>query len=214
MSSHNNYYAHIRADLFSYLDKGCNEILDVGCAEGWTGLALLQQGYASNVVGLEIHKPAADIAKSNLNEVYCADIESYDFRNLGRNRFDYVICADVLEHLRDPWELVSKIHSCLKREGKLIISLPNVRHYSISLSLLLRGSWNYVQAGILDSTHLRFFTKASAMSLFNKEEYHLDMFEAHFFGRRNTLINKLSLGVFEGILVPQWNIILAPKKKR
>ncbi len=211
MNSFIDYYSRVRVDLFRYIQKGDNEILDVGCGAGRTGSALIQQGLASNVVGVELHRPAADIARSQLNEVYCCDIEKFDFQKLGGNRFDYVICADVLEHLRDPWDITSNIHSCLKREGKLIVSLPNVRHYSVSLALLFRGRWRYTEAGILDATHLRFFTRASMMELFSKDEYQLDVCEAHFFGRMVPLANKLSVGIFEDILVPQWNIVLVSR---
>lgn len=74
--------------------------------------------------------------------------------------FDYIILADIVEHLRNPWAFLKKMRSFLKEDGKIIVSVPNVCHVS-NLWGMLHGDWEYGEAGILDSTHLRFFTKKS-----------------------------------------------------
>lgn len=211
MSGNLQYYSNIRQDLFRYIEKGENTILEFGCSEGRTGEALKKEGLAGYYVGADIHQPSVDIASTFLDEAICANLDDFDFSKLGSNRFDYVICGDVLEHLYEPWDTVSNIHDLIKPGGKLIITLPNTRHYSVSLSLLFKGNWDYRDAGILDRTHIRFFTKKTAMKLFTKEQYGLSSIVPLFWGRRDPLINKMTFSMFEGLLAPQWLLILTKR---
>jgi 2-polyprenyl-3-methyl-5-hydroxy-6-metoxy-1,4-benzoquinol methylase len=78
---------------------------------------------------------------------------------------DVILCLDVLEHLRDPWSVADKLRTLLKPGGALIASVPNARHCKVIVPLVLRGRWDYMPAGLLDRTHLRFFTRATAREL-------------------------------------------------
>ena len=77
-----------------------------------------------------------------------------------KKSFDYIILADIVEHLRDPWDFLKKVRRFLKQDGRVIVSIPNVCHVT-NLWNMLHGNWEYKEAGILDRTHLRFFTKKS-----------------------------------------------------
>ena len=205
------YYSKVREVFFHKIEKGNNTILEFGCAEGRTGAAIKKAALAEYYVGVDIHQASIDIAITLLDEAICANLDDFDFSKLGSNRFDYVICGDVLEHLYDPWNAVSEIFGLIKPDGKLIITLPNTRHYSVSGSLFFKGEWRYCDAGILDRTHIRFFTKDTLKNLFSNEQYKLCGIEPLFWGRRDSLINNMTLGIFEGLLAPQWLLVLSKR---
>ncbi len=131
-------------------------ILDVGTATGYLGARLRNRG--NYVAGIESQTEWAETARRHYDTFQLADIEEHDFPN--RQEFDYILFADVLEHLRDPVAVLRRFIPALKGSGKILISVPNVAHLIIRLSLLA-GRFDYVDRGILDKTHLRFFTLRS-----------------------------------------------------
>jgi SAM-dependent methyltransferase len=135
-------------------------ILDVGTASGYLGEVWKKSGH--HVTGIEFDPAAAVKAKENYHAFRIADIETFDFPY--RSEFDYIVFADVLEHLRDPAAVLRRCIPGLKESGKIIISLPNVANWIIRLGLLF-GKFEYTDRGILDRTHLRFFTLRSAGQL-------------------------------------------------
>ena len=148
--------------ILKLLERDCEpvSILDVGTASGYLGRIWKKSGH--HVTGIEFDGTAAEKAKENYHAFQIADIETFDFPY--RDEFDYVVFADVLEHLRDPAEVLRRCIPGLKESGKIIISLPNIANWVIRLGLLF-GRFNYVDRGILDRTHLRFFTLRSAGQL-------------------------------------------------
>ena len=133
-----------------------SKILDIGAADGYLGAILNQQGH--HLVGIEGDARLADEARPHYEKLYIADVEKLDFSQFGQ--FDYVLLADVLEHLRDPASLLRRVKKCLSSRGEIIISLPNVAHLFVRLNLFF-GRFEYRERGILDHTHLRFFTLAT-----------------------------------------------------
>jgi 2-polyprenyl-3-methyl-5-hydroxy-6-metoxy-1,4-benzoquinol methylase len=131
-------------------------ILDVGTAGGYLGAVLKQRGHF--LVGIERDAPLARQARSHYDEFHLADIETFEFPY--REEFDFVLFADVLEHLREPAAVLRRALPCLKNNGEVIVSVPNIANVVIRLELLL-GRFEYSDRGILDRTHLRFFTLAS-----------------------------------------------------
>jgi len=128
-------------------------ILDVGTANGYLGAILKTQGHS--LVGLEKDPAAAQRARPYYDCFHVADVENFEFPY--REEFDFILFADVLEHVRDPIRVLQRSLPTLKKNGELIISLPNVANIVIRLSLLA-GRFDYYERGILDKTHLRFFT--------------------------------------------------------
>ena len=128
-------------------------ILDVGCADGYLGKILQKKGHA--VTGIESHPEAAEKACAHYDVFHRADIETFPFPY--RHVFDYILFADVLEHLRDPVAVLSRSIPALKDSGKILISVPNVANWSVRLGLLF-GNFDPADRGILDRTHLHFFT--------------------------------------------------------
>ena len=204
------YYKCQRPDLIRYIKSGKNRVLDVGCAEGLLGESIKQQGLASKVVGIELFPDAAKVAASRLDHIICGDIElmSHDELELERESFDYIICGDVLEHLRDPWTTLNWLTTLLKKNGLLIASVPNVRHWSVLLPLLFQDEWKYQPQGIMDRTHLRFFTKKSAVKMLTDSGLQLVSCEgSKLRSKKDRLINLLLLGMGKAFVSMQWLLV-------
>ncbi|MBM3501196.1 MAG: glycosyltransferase, partial [Armatimonadetes bacterium] len=157
------YYHFSRPDLAELMAPEGKRLLDVGCAAGRLGEELKRRG-AAEVVGVELIPEVATEAKGRLDSVLVADVETAELP-WPEDHFDYVICGDLLEHLRDPAAVLRKLARHLKPEGEVIASLPNIRHVAV-ISELAQGRWRYRMSGILDRDHLRFFTRREARELF------------------------------------------------
>ena len=161
------------------LEKSNNrllKILDVGCSEGYLGGYLKNLGHT--VLGVEMNPKAAQKANLVLDSVYNGSIGDY-FNHHHDEKFDVILFGDVLEHIADPSQILEICHNHLSRDSFIIASLPNVAHAAIR-AMLLEGRWEYADLGILDRTHLRFFTNDSARALFEDAEYEVkDIGQVH-----------------------------------
>jgi 2-polyprenyl-3-methyl-5-hydroxy-6-metoxy-1,4-benzoquinol methylase len=202
------YYNSEKPAIVSLIPEGPNVVLDIGCATGRVGRILRDQNKASEIVGAEIFVLAAEEAAKHYDRVYGGDVELLSLPC--KEYFDYVICGDILEHLRDPWGMVEKIHDWLKRDGTLISSIPNIRYWRILRDLIVRGKWEYVEAGILDNTHLRFFTRATFLSMLRGKNYQITFDKMSVHGNKQNLFNKLTMNIFEEFLGSQ--IIVVARK--
>jgi O-antigen biosynthesis protein len=161
------YYEFPREDLLTLVPRAAVRILDVGCASGALGRGLKRQDPSRTIYGIEACAPAAQVATTNLDFVLCADAHAAMCELANDNqRFDAVIFADVLEHLVDPWAVLRLARQLLNDSGCIVSSIPNVCIAGITRALLFHGRWDYVDAGILDRTHLRFFTKSTIRQTF------------------------------------------------
>lgn len=160
-----NYYKNIRHDLIPLVPEDANCILEVGCAEGMTGNELKKRPGVF-VAGIENNKTAAELARKVLDDVIIGDIESMDIP-YSTSAFDCIIFADVLEHLVNPLDVLKKVSKHLKKDGTVIMSIPNVQFYGV-VHQLIEGNWTYQKEGILDETHLRFFTFKEIEKLVNE----------------------------------------------
>lgn len=136
------------------------DVLEVGTASGYLSSELAKLG--CNVTGIEEDPEMAQLARQFCREMLVDNVESMDFSRL--SRYDAIIFGDVLEHLRNPRAVLERLSSLLKPGGRILISLPNVANIWVRLNLLL-GRFNYSRVGILDETHLRFFTLKTAKQL-------------------------------------------------
>ena len=166
---HSTYYEFTRPEVIELVRPKGLRILDVGCASGAMGAAMLEQG-ATEVYGIEPQYGPAQIAKARLSRVFEGSVEqamasSWLEQQQFARKFDCVTCADVLEHLVDPWSVLRSLVQCLRPGGAVVVSIPNVAHHSVLLPLLARREWQYEDAGVLDRTHLRFFTRKSALRM-------------------------------------------------
>jgi O-antigen biosynthesis protein len=165
------YFQDPRPDVQAVVAARDKRILDVGCAAGALGQALKAAG-AREVIGVERFETAAAQARHVLDAVYVGDIDHF-VPPVEEASFDYVIFADVLEHTVDPWQVLERYQRFLKPDGRMVVSLPNIRHYAI-LGRLLFNRWDYRESGILDRTHLRFFTLPTIRALFAHAGLHIE----------------------------------------
>jgi methionine biosynthesis protein MetW len=159
-------YETPRADVQELVPLRARRILDLGCASGALGAALKARQDAT-VVGVEMDEVYAESARRRIDRVVVADLDQLDsttqLNELGR--FDCVIAADVLEHLRDPWSVFAAATDLLGDGGVAVVSLPNVRYWQTFWELGRRGSWPLHDAGVFDRSHLRWFTLHDAVAL-------------------------------------------------
>ena len=142
------------------------DVLDVGTATGYVPKVLVRRG--CRVTGIELNTEAARQAEEHCERIIVGDVESLDLDEaLGEERFDVILFGDVLEHLKDPLEVLRRFKKFLKPEGYAVASVPNIAHGSVRLALM-QGNFQYRPLGLLDSTHLRFFTRESMEQLFNE----------------------------------------------
>jgi GT2 family glycosyltransferase len=166
-----SYYTFPRERLFDQIPAQAGRVLEVGCGAGVLGERLKLSGKAAHVTGIELSGHAAALARSRLDAVRVGDIESMPLDSL-KGQFDTLVVADVLEHLRDPWAALFRLRDCLKDGGTVVASIPNIAHYKI-IKKLLFTDWRYEPGGILDHTHLRFFTRGSIEDLFRNAGFEI-----------------------------------------
>jgi 2-polyprenyl-3-methyl-5-hydroxy-6-metoxy-1,4-benzoquinol methylase len=195
------YYTHEKAWMVPFVKEGPNVVFDLGCASGMLGSKLLAGGRAKEIFGAEIFKPAAEAAAKVYKQVHIGDIEEMQLDYAGT--FDYVICGDILEHLKDPYKVLKRIHNWLKPGGSVLVCVPDVRNFRVLRDLVFRGDWEYVSSGILDGTHLRFFTRRSCQRMLQEAGFEIYHAEMIIYGPKKTLFNKATLGVFEEFLATQ-----------
>ncbi len=162
--AHDPYPGGARREMLERIDQG-SEVLDVGCWSGAIG-AFLGRERAAVVDGVEPELEMAACAASHYRSVYRSTIEQAmeELMTERRHSYDSLLFLDVLEHLVDPRGVLIASHELLRPGGTMLISIPNVAHWSLRLELL-RGRWHYRDNGLLDRTHLRFFTKSTALEL-------------------------------------------------
>ncbi len=203
-----NYYSNIRYDIINLINcSNCN-ILELGCGNGETLLELKRQGKAKFIAGIDI----VDLGKKEkLDKFILGDIEEIEL-DIFHNYFDVIICADVLEHLKDPWDVVKILKNLLKKDGILIASIPNIREIKTLISIALKGDFKYSDSGILDKTHLRFFCKKNILELFEQAGFEVIKITNNLNPKSKRFIfNLITFGMFEEFLTVQY--LLVAKRK-
>ena len=145
------------------------DVCELGCSTGYMSRVLREQG--CRVVGIELDPQAASRAAEYCDDVIVGDLDALDLdRALSGREFDVIVAADVLEHLKDPVQVLRSLRKHLRLDGCVVASLPNIAHGSVRLALL-NGSFAYTETGLLDKTHLRFFTRSSLDELFESAAF-------------------------------------------
>ena len=141
MNLSGDYYSKDRSELLDLMPSvAMAKILDIGCGAGRLGKTLKERGCES-IYGIEPVVEAAQIAESIYDKVFISDIESA-WKELPTDFFDIIICADVLEHLKDPWDILGKLKTSLRQDGSIVASIPNIRNGKV-IGRLLQGEFGY-----------------------------------------------------------------------
>lgn len=202
-----DYYQNDRRDINRLIPPGARFILDVGCGRGTLGKVLREKIENVIVWGVEINEEIAREAEKNLDRVIVDNIEKEnDFFDETTN-FDCIIFADVLEHLQDPWAVLKRFHRHCSPQGRIICSIPNVRHYKI-IKDLLRGRWLYREDDILDQSHLRFFTRATIRNMLGIAGFEVEKIELKKKGSPlMNFLNRLFCNKLDELLTHQYLVV-------
>lgn len=157
----------VHADVVQLVPEG-SRVLELGPATGYMSRVFRDRG--CTVVGIELDPAMAERARGSCERLVIGDLDTLDLSSeLGDERFDAIVAADVIEHLKDPLEALRRLRPFLSEDGCFVISIPNIAHGSVRLALL-SGHFDYQKRGLLDSTHLRFFTRDTFGQLLDEAE--------------------------------------------
>jgi 2-polyprenyl-3-methyl-5-hydroxy-6-metoxy-1,4-benzoquinol methylase len=176
MSLPDEYFAGMRADVAALVPRQAARVLDVGCGFGALGRLLAQRGCV--VHGIERNPEAARHLDGTYARYLIGDVER-SAHALEGERYDCIVFADILEHLVDPWTALARYSELLAPGGSVVASIPNIRNIAILLELAVRGRWHYRDTGLLDRTHLRFFTRAEIQELFRSARLSIERMDAN-----------------------------------
>ena len=159
------YHNQVRADVAPFVPRSGGTLVDIGGGTGATAAHMKRLGLADRVGVVDAVAGTAhpDVDFSRVADL--ADPAAVQAVAEAEGPFRTILCLDILEHLVDPWALVAQLHEVLEPGGQIVASIPNVRHYRVSGGLFLGDRWNLTDAGVLDRTHLRFFTRRTAVDL-------------------------------------------------
>ena len=199
-------YDEERPEIVELVPSSTRRLLDVGCATGRFAAELRGRFPEIELWGIDPTPP--DNAAASI----------FDQRIVGRfpddlpadEQFDCIVFNDVLEHMAEPWDALRRTHSLLRPRAAVIASIPNVRHIWVLRQLVLHGRWDYTSSGILDRTHLRFFTRATAGELFTTTGYHIErVAPIRIVGNTGkiALVNKLLRGRLNDLFTERYAIV-------
>lgn len=207
-----DYFSAARKEILDLMPVFSDRVLEIGCGSGQTLELIKHLKLCEKTVGIELFEQAAQNARTRADEVHHLDIEKDELpSDLGQ--FDLILILDVLEHLIDPWAVLHRIQSShLKPGGKIIISLPNARHFTCVIPLLLNGDFNYQERGILDKTHLRFFTRKSGIKMLHDAGLSIEKVKCTSLDKslNSGKLNALTFGIFSEFLTSQFIYLARP----
>lgn len=164
-----NYYSKVRQEMMKYLPVGAKKVIDVGCGNG-TFAHAIKENSGAEVWGIEYTREGALEAEKVIDKVFSGSCEE-NLDQLPDHYFDVAFFNDVLEHMPDPSSVLHKFRAKLSPGGILISSIPNIRYHNALLPILLQKDFQYKRGGVMDYTHLRFFTSKSIKRMFSEQGY-------------------------------------------
>lgn len=205
------YFLNIRKELLDLIpiENRKGTMLEIGAASGDNSIYAKKNGYAENIYGIELFNMDSSNQQNELfDEFIIGNIEDLDL-TFENEKFDVILAGDVLEHLVDPYIIVEKLNKYLKPNGVLISSIPNIRYFRVLNNIVIKGDFKYTEKGILDKTHLRFFTKKNILDLFNMNKYKVEKIESNlkYLNNKSALLNKITFELLEEFLTKQYFIV-------
>lgn len=204
------YYSNNRLDLLTCLDEKRTglKVLEIGAAYGDTLYHLKQTGIAGEAVGVDIFEDLKNPANYKpLDRFIFGNIENMDFPEYD-DYFDIILLPDVIEHLVEPKLVLAKAKKYLKQDGTLLVSMPNVRHYSTFIRIFIKGDFKYDESGLFDYTHMRFYCKYNMRQLLENSGFKITEVKSAisvYEGKSAAkILNKITFGLFEEFLSVQY----------
>ncbi|MGB7182449.1 MAG: class I SAM-dependent methyltransferase [Burkholderiaceae bacterium] len=160
--------------LVAMIPTDCEHVVDIGCMHGALGMALTNARPGVRVTGIDIDPNYAREAAKRCHRTLAANIETMSdsiFDSLFPS--DCWVFGDCLEHLKDPWQVLRRVRAAIDPEGCLVVCIPNAQHWSVQWRLL-SGNFRYEDSGLMDRTHLRWFTRLTLMEMFEETGWAVD----------------------------------------
>lgn len=193
-----------REEFLSLVPLDAKKVLDVGCGSGGLGSVLRKKGI--EVIGIENTEGLCKEASEKLNQAFLADIEKFQLP-FSKGYFDCIIYGDVIEHLIEPLAVLKDHKEYLSDNGHVIASVPNVRYYKLITKLVFSGKWDYMDKGILDRSHIRFFALINLRELFIEAGYEITEVRYNIVAARGLrILNLLLFGLLKDFLAYQYYI--------
>lgn len=205
------YFGEKRREMLRFIPASATRVLDVGCGRGGFSETLKSERQI-HVTGIEHFPAAAAEARSRVDHLIETDAEQ-GIAQLDAASFDCLVFNDILEHLVDPWKVLNAARRLLTADGAVVASIPNMRYMPVLKDLVLKGEWQYQDAGVLDRTHLRFFTRSSMRQLFLSVGYHIrqiDGINSIRFPWKFGLLNRLAFNALDDAQHMQFAIVAQP----
>lgn len=199
--------------MVEFIPDRAERILDAGCGAGLFGEGL-KKTIKREIWGIEMDLESANLAKQRIDKVIVGDI-STSIKMVPDSYFDCVVFNDVLEHLVDPWKILMDTKGKLNAGGVVVCSVPNVRYLFLLKDLLFNRQWKYESFGVLDKTHLRYFTKDSISDMFISLDYEVLKIKGinGIKSWKFNLLNLVSFGGFADSKYLQFACVAKPKRQ-
>lgn len=167
------YAPNTRTEMLQFITNTPRRTLEIGCREGDFSRVLKERFCNPETWGIEPDPSIrTDIANANLDH-FIPDYFPQCVEKLGNHKFDAIILNDVLEHMYDPWSALDTAHELLDENGVIVVSLPNIRNTKVIRELIFKNDFRYTTSGILDISHIRFFTTKSMLRMFRETGFQI-----------------------------------------
>ena len=206
-----DYYTQSRPEMLPLIPRSASTLLDIGCSEGRFAEGVKRLLPSCETWGVEPVAEVAQQAAQRMDRVICQPLE--EVTDLPEKYFDVVAMNDVLEHFPYSEPVLALVRRVMKDDGRLVLSVPNVRFYLVLLELLYRNDWRYRDSGVMDRTHLRFFTTKSIKRLLEQTGFQVDLVKGINFPRtklKYKVLFRLAPGFFESMRHEQIAVVARP----
>jgi 2-polyprenyl-3-methyl-5-hydroxy-6-metoxy-1,4-benzoquinol methylase len=203
-------YDFDRPELIPFVPQTARTLLEVGCGSGAFGRRLRSERPNMELWAIEPDPASAKAAEDGFHRVI---VDEFPSEGIPRGAFQVVVCADVLEHMAEPQLGLRGAAEVLAPGGVMVASIPNVRSWrAVIWPLLAHGNWTYTERGILDRTHLRFFTRRSMRQFFNDNGWSVHSVTGINMHRRERVLSVLGARRFDDFLFPQYVVVATPPR--
>lgn len=168
------YDPNDRPEIAPFIPRTAKRVLDVGCDQGGFARTLRSVLPQVELVGIDPVAASVQAAEKTYDYVLKGLFPDVLDADVAVEPFDCIFFLDVLEHMTDPWSTLAAARRYLSPDGHVVASIPNIRHFPVAASLLFRGRFDYRENGVLDRTHLRFFTKRTMTTLFEDAGFKIE----------------------------------------